>query len=91
MHRRACRGRVSTVGSSSSSETSGELAGKLASIRLARWLYQAAARAATLCFISVERLSHRASPLAVMADAVQRRRMGSGLCCGMELDGCGRL
>jgi hypothetical protein len=38
-----------------------------------------------------EMLSHRGSPPAVMEDVVQGRRMGSDLCCGVELAGCGRL
>ena len=82
---------VSIVVSSSSSETLGELAGKPASMCLARRLCQVAARAATTCFISGDRLSHSAFSLAVMADAVQGRRMWRGWCCGMVLAGCGRL
>ena len=82
---------VSIVVSSSSSQTSGELADKSSSICLARQLCQVAARAATTCFIAVERLSHRASRPAVVVDALQGRRIGRGLCCGVELAGCGRL
>ena len=78
---------VSIVGSSSSSETSDEQAGIPASIRLARRLYQAAARAPTSCFISVERFSRRALPPAVMTDVVQGRTMWS-VCCGVELVEC---
>ena len=54
----------------SSPETSGELAGRLASIRLARQPYQSTARADNSCFFSIERLSHNMLELAVMAKVV---------------------
>ena len=54
-------------------------------------LCQVAARAATMCFISGNKLSHSAFPLAVMADAVQGRRMWRGWCCGVELVGCDHI
>ena len=53
----------------SSSETSGELAGMAASIRLARRLCQAV----TSCFCVIVRLFHNAVPLVVMADVVHER------------------
>ena len=69
---------VSIMVSSSSSKTSGELSGKPASIYLAQQLCQAAARPATTCFISNDRLSRSAFPLMVMVDVEERRRMWSG-------------
>ena len=53
----------------SSSETSGELAGMAASIRLARRLCQAA----TSRFCFVDRFFHNVFPLVVMVDVVHER------------------
>ena len=64
---------VSIVGLSSKS--SGELAGKPASIHLARRLCQVVARVVISCFISIDRLYHRAFLLTAMVDVVQGSRM----------------
>lgn len=61
---------ISIIGSSS--ETFGELAHRPASVRLAHRLYQRFARVANSCFYSVERLSHNALELVVMAKVVHR-------------------
>lgn len=74
----------------SSSETLGELAGMPALIRLAQQLCQTLGEL-TSCFISVDRLSHRAFPLAIKADVVQGRKTWSGWGCGVLFAGCGCL